>query len=65
MKKYFSAMIIIASLMFAMPSQAQIKFGVKGGVNLSKVSFSGGNMSSQNYTGFFFGPTAEDRKSVV
>lgn len=59
MKKYFSAMIIIASLMFAMPSQAQIKFGVKGGVNLSKVSFSGGNMSSQNYTGFFFGPTAE------
>lgn len=42
MKKIFSAfMIAICCLAMAMPAQAQlIKFGVKGGLNLSKLSFS-------------------------
>ena len=44
MKKIFSAfMIAICCLAMAMPAQAQlIKFGVKGGVNLTKVDWDGG-----------------------
>lgn len=59
MKKYFSVLLIMAAFMFAIPTQAQIKFGVKGGVNLSKPSFQSDALKGKNYTGFFFGPTAE------
>lgn len=46
MKKIFSAfMIAICCLAMAMPAQAQlIKFGVKGGVNLTKVDWDGDMM---------------------
>ena len=58
MKKIFSAfMIAICCLAMAMPAQAQlIKFGVKGGLNLSKLSFSKEAkdiLKSDNTTGFF------------
>lgn len=41
MKKIFSAFIIAVGCMFmAMPAQAQlIKWGVKGGVNLTKIDW--------------------------
>ena len=44
MKKIFSAFIIAVGCMFmAMPAQAQlIKWGVKGGVNLTKIDWDGG-----------------------
>ncbi len=53
MKKIFSVfMIAICCLAVAIPAQAQlIKFGVKGGVNLSKLKFEG---MKDNSTGFFF-----------
>ena len=43
MKKFFSVfMIAVCCMALAMPAQAQlIKFGVKGGVNLSKLKFEG------------------------
>lgn len=58
MKKFFSVfMIAVCCMALAMPVQAQlIKFGVKGGVNLSKLKFEG---MKDNSTGFFFGPMAE------
>lgn len=64
MKKIFSVFIIAVSCMFmAMPAQAQLlKWGVKGGVNMSKLSLSGkakGELRSDNTTGFFIGPMAE------
>ena len=37
---------------------AQVKFGVKGGVNLTSVSFKQGHYSEKNKAGFFIGPTA-------
>ena len=42
-------------------AQAQIHFGVKGGLNLSKASFSNvkENFKKDNFTGFFIGPMAE------
>lgn len=58
MKKIFSVlMIAVCCLVMAMPVQAQLlKFGVKGGVNLSKLKVEG---MKDNSTGFFFGPMAE------
>ena len=39
MKKIFGALMIAVCIGMAMPAQAQIHFGVKGGLNLSKASF--------------------------
>lgn len=52
MKKIFSVfMIAICCLAVAIPAQAQLlKFGVKGGVNLSKLKLEG---MKDNSTGFF------------
>lgn len=61
MKKIFGALMIVACLGMAMPAQAQLHFGVKGGLNLSKASLSDipGNFKKDNFTGFFIGPMAE------
>ena len=52
--------IAVACIAFAMPAQAQVKFGLKGGVNLNSLS---GDKSVDdalsNQTGFFVGPTVK------
>lgn len=62
MKKILSiSLIAICCFAMAIPAQAQlIKWGVKGGVNLSELDLSGGyNGNKDNSTGFFIGPMAE------
>ena len=39
MKKIFGALMIAVCIGMAMPAQAQLHFGVKGGLNWSKASF--------------------------
>lgn len=67
MKKIFGALLIAVCIGMAMPAQAQIHFGVKGGVNLSKASLSnvGDNFKKDNFTGFFIGPMAEFNIPIV
>lgn len=67
MKKIFGALMIAVCMVMAMPAQAQIHFGVKGGLNLSKASFSnvGENFKKDNFTGFFIGPMAEFNIPIV
>lgn len=67
MKKIFSALLIAVCMGMAMPAQAQIHFGVKGGLNLSKASFShvNENFKKDNFTGFFIGPMAEFNIPIV
>lgn len=67
MKKIFGALLIAVCIGMAMPAQAQIHFGVKGGVNLSKASLSdvSGNFKKDNFTGFFIGPMAEFNIPIV
>ena len=68
MKNIFSAVIIAVGCMFmAMPAQAQlIKWGVKGGVNLTKIDWDGGiDKNKENSTGFFIGPMAEITIPIV
>lgn len=59
MKKLLSTLMVIACLAFAIPAQAQIQFGVKGGLNISKISLSKEVFNPDNRAGFFIGPTAE------
>lgn len=68
MKKIFGVLLLIAICAgMAIPAQAQIHFGVKGGLNLSKANFSdvGDNFKKDNFTGFFIGPMAEVTIPVV
>ncbi|KAA6335287.1 hypothetical protein EZS27_016464 [termite gut metagenome] len=57
MKKIISVLVIAVSLSMAMPVQAQIKFGVKGGVNLVGAPSTDMNETDvKSSTGFFVGP---------
>lgn len=61
MKKIFSVMMVAIALMMAVPAQAQlIKFGVKGGLNMSKIDW-----GKENSTGFFIGPMAEITLPII
>lgn len=52
-----SVVLFVAAMMVALPSQAQlVKFGIKGGLNLTKIDMDQG-LDASNRTGFFFGPT--------
>ena len=64
MKKVFSVLMGAVALMMAAPAQAQlIKFGVKGGLNMTKLDAEG--LKSDNSTGFFIGPMAEFTLPIV
>lgn len=65
MKKIFSALLIAICVGMAMPAQAQLKFGVKGGLNLAKADFDKSDLKTDNFTGFFIGPMAEFTIPVV
>ncbi len=54
-------------MMLAAPAQAQLlKFGVKGGLNMSKIDWDGGyDGNKDNSTGFFIGPMAEVTIPVI
>ena len=47
------------ALMCATPANAQFAFGVKGGLNMTKVEMNNGVSDSKNRTGFFIGPTVK------
>lgn len=57
--------ILLAGLMAAVPASAQLKFGVKGGLNIAKVKFDKSIADSDNRAGFFIGPMAEFTLPIV
>jgi len=66
MKKYL-VFTVIAVLFTALSAQAQLKLGLKAGVNLSSVSFGDleSNLDPSNYTGFQVGPMVEFTVPIV
>ena len=65
MKKILSILMVITCLGMAMPTQAQIKFGLKGGLNITTLTFSDDVFKGDNRTGFFIGPMAEFTIPVI
>ena len=79
MKKVLT--LIVMAVAFAMPSQAQVQFGLQGGLNMSNISMKNASDDPvgaiKSKSGFFIGPTVKftlpivglgvdaDRKSVV
>ncbi len=65
MKKVFTIAAVALGLMAAMPSQAQIKFGVKGGLNITDMSMDSKVLDASNRTGFFIGPSVKFTLPIV
>lgn len=64
MKKFF-ALVVFAATLVALPAEAQLKFGVKGGLNITDMSFSRDVLHTSNQTGFFIGPTVKFTLPIV
>ena len=61
-KNLITLAVVVAAFVAALPAQAQVKFGVKAGLNVNSVSLKGNladNLDSKNRTGFFAGLTAD------
>lgn len=56
MKKVLALAMVVAASMFATNANAQINFGLKGGLNVTNMSFSKDVFDASNKTGFFIGP---------
>lgn len=65
MKKILSITMLALSLIFATTAGAQIKLGLKGGLNVTDMSFSKDVLDADNRTGFFVGPTVLFQLPVV
>lgn len=52
MKKVLLFIVLAVSLFFANPAQAQIKLGVKGGLNVSNLKLSGDNWDAKTVQDF-------------
>ena len=57
MKKILTIAVLFAALMTTVPAKAEVKFGLKGGLNLTSMSLDANAISKSNQAGFFIGPT--------
>ncbi|WP_308275671.1 porin family protein [Prevotella sp.] len=66
MRKIFTAAIVAATMLFSTSSaQAQVKFGLKGGLNVTNMSLNSEVFDADNQTGFFIGPTVKFTLPIV
>ena len=63
MKKFFTLVVLLATMTVA--AQAQVKFGVKGGLNITSMKFDQSVVDKSNQAGFFIGPTVKFTLPVV
>ena len=65
MKKIFMLLAMIVTMTAANNASAQIKFGLKGGVNVTDMSLNSNVFDASNRTGFFVGPTIKVQLTLV
>lgn len=67
MKKLFTAAIVALSMMFGTNNaQAQVQFGIKGGLNVTSMSLDKDKLlDTENQAGFFIGPTVKFTLPIV
>lgn len=63
MKKIFTLVVLLATMTVA--ANAQLKFGVKGGLNLTTMKFDNSVADKSNQAGFFIGPTVNFTLPIV
>lgn len=57
MKKIFTMMVLAATFFCATPAKAQFEYGVKAGLDFTKINSLGDDVKTKNHAGFFLGPT--------
>lgn len=65
MKKFLSIVMLAVATMFATNANAQVKFGLKGGLNVTNMSFDKDVFDASNKTGFFVGPMVKLTLPIV
>lgn len=65
MKKSFKIIVLMLLVTTAAHAQLPVKFGLKGGLNITKVKFDKDIAKADNRTGFFIGPMAEFTIPIV
>ena len=65
MKKVLSIVFLVAAMLFAANANAQITVGLKGGLNVTSMSFSEEVFDASNKTGFFVGPMVKVTVPIV
>ena len=65
MKKILTVVVLFAALMTAVPAKAEVKFGLKGGVNLTNMRFDSSVADKSNQAGFFIGPSVKFTLPIV
>ena len=66
MRKFFTLVVLVAATLVAIPAQAQFKFGLKGGLNITDMSLSSDELfETSNRAGFFIGPTVKFTLPIV
>jgi opacity protein-like surface antigen len=65
MKKILTVVVLFAALMTAVPAKAEVKFGLKGGLNVTSMRFDAGVADKSNQAGFFIGPTVKFTLPIV
>ena len=63
MKKILTLVVLLATITVA--AQAQVKFGVKGGLNITSMKLDKSVADKSNQAGFFIGPTVKFTLPVV
>ena len=65
MKKIVGLILLAVMVLIAVPAKSQIKFGIKGGLNISSVHFNKEIVGKDNVTGFNIGPMVEVMAPVM
>lgn len=65
MKKILSLVFIVAAMLYATSANAQIKFGLKGGLDVTNLSLNNDVFDASNKTGFFVGPMVKVTVPIV
>ena len=59
MKRIFTLALLALGLLMASPANAQVKFGVKGGLNVTDMHLSSDVFDQSNQAGWYIGPTVK------
>lgn len=65
MKKIAGFLMVALLALITLPVNAQLRFGIKGGVNISSVHFNSDLLKADNITGFQVGPMIETTLPLV
>jgi len=65
MRKLFTLIALAMAALTVQTAAAQVKFGLKGGLNITDMSLNKDVFSTSNRTGFFIGPTVKFSLPIV